>query len=160
MLQLGKDANYRGSGQEVSEAVDLLLKVPSLVLVGISGCSRARKVNKRLELLMASHLDELTHEEDTEPKRQGSQAPPRDEEATNRTAAKRASKQLALSSVPTDMYRVGTGDEGGAPEAQPQAPPATSPPPVQVTADVLREVLQSKLTGGPQWGNQGPPVSN
>jgi hypothetical protein len=52
LLQLCKDAAHRGSGQGFSEAFDLLLQLPGLVLTGGNGRSRARKVNRRLELLM------------------------------------------------------------------------------------------------------------
>ena len=84
----------------MSEAVDLLLRVLSLVLVGGSGHSRARKLNKRLELLMAGRFDELTQVRVAEPSGQARRrAPPRDEAVARRSAAQRARKQLMLSNV-------------------------------------------------------------
>lgn len=164
LLQLCKDAAHRGEGQGVTEAVDLLLQLPGLVLTGGAGRSRHRKVNKRLELLMQDRMDELR----TEPaapapaSARRSQRRPTDEAALKRKQAQRARRQLELGSVQrsartlnaTGLAEVSDGVlqqlHSKHPQAEPPTlptPSATSPPPVAVTADCLRAVLDNLPRG-------------
>lgn len=172
LLQLCKDAANRGGGQGFSQAVDLLLQMPGLVLTGGAGRSRGRKVNKRLELLMAGRMVELLLlEDDASPQgeRRRRQRRHPDQAALQRQQAQRARRQLELGSVQrsartlsaTGLVEVTDGVLQQLQEKHPVAEPPmlppspeTAPPPVSVSADVFRDVLQ-KLPRGSAAGPSG-----
>ena len=156
----------------------MLLQLPGLVLTGGgAGRGRHRGVNRRLELLQAGHMEGLQQVDAAEvqqPTRRHTRHPARDDAERQRQLAHRARGHLERGSVQrsartlsaTPLVEVDVDIlqqlRDKHPRAQPpNLPPltATSPPPISVSADTFREVLQ-KLPKSSAAARRGEPMSS
>jgi hypothetical protein len=114
LLQLCKDAAHRGAGVGFSEAIDLLLQLPGLVLCGGAGRSRARKFNKRLELLAAGRMEELSPRgcspQSTTPQPASGRRSRAEAAASAARAQTAAARERAAERSGAGSYRYGGGD--------------------------------------------------